>query len=402
MRILLFTGKGGVGKSTIASGTAALAAAAGHRTLVLSTDAAHSLADAFGAPVGPEPTQVAERLFVQQVDAQLRFEQSWAEIQGYLLSVLDVAGVDPLAAEELTVIPGAEEVLALLELRLHALSEEWDLVVVDCAPTAETLRLLALPEALGWYIHRVLPMQRRVVKALRPVLSRSTGVPMPGGSVFDAVERLHAELDEVRQLLSGPGASVRIVLTPESVVLAEARRAYTTLSLYGYRVDGVVANRVFPTAGADDWRAGWVMAQDDVLAQVAESFAGLPLWRSEYRPREPVGVESLAAVARDLYAGADPVASPTVRGPFEVVAVTGGVELRLRLPFVTRDQVDLARSNDELVVTVGSHRRLLTLPTGLSKLSITGARVDDQGVLRVAFGDSAAARAAPGSKVAAR
>ena len=308
MRILLFTGKGGVGKSTVASGTAALAAAAGHRTLVLSTDAAHSLADAFGTTVGPEPTQVADNLFVQQVDAQLRFEQSWAEIQGYLLSVLDTTGMDPVAAEELTVIPGAEEVLALLELRLHALSDDWDLVVVDCAPTAETLRLLALPEALGWYMQRVFPVQQRVVKALRPVLTRAAGVPMPGGSVFDAVERLHAELDEVRDLLSGPDASVRIVLTPEAVVLAEARRAYTTLSLFGYRVDGVVANRVFPAEGADDWRAGWVMAQDAVLAEVTQSFAGVPLWRSEYRATEPVGVAALEDLARALYDGADPVA----------------------------------------------------------------------------------------------
>ena len=184
MRILLFTGKGGVGKSTVAAGTAALAAADGHRTLVLSTDAAHSLADAFGCAGHhrAEPTEVADRLFVQQVDAQLRFEQSWADIQRYLLSILDVAGLDPVAAEELTVIPGAEEVLALLELRLQALSGAWDVIVVDCAPTAETLRLLALPEALGWYMHRVLPVERRVVKALRPVLSRAAGVPMPGDS----------------------------------------------------------------------------------------------------------------------------------------------------------------------------------------------------------------------------
>ena len=185
----------------------------------------------------------------------------------------------------------------------------WDVVVVDCAPTAETLRLLALPEALGWYMQRVLPAERRIVKALKPVLQRAAGVPMPGDDVFDAIERLHAELDEVRSLLSGPDASVRIVLTPEAVVLAEARRAYTTLSLFGYRVDGVVANRVFPAEGADDWRAGWVLAQDDVLSQVRESFAGVPLWRSEYRAFEPVGVEALADLARELYDGSDPVAS---------------------------------------------------------------------------------------------
>ncbi|MBB6626408.1 ArsA family ATPase [Nocardioides sp. KIGAM211] len=389
MRILLFTGKGGVGKSTVAAGTAALAAAGGHRTLVLSTDPAHSLADAFGALVGPEPTEVAPYLFVQQVDAQLRFEQSWAEIQGYLLSVLDVAGVDPVAAEELTVIPGAEEVLALLELRLHALSDEWDVIVVDCAPTAETLRLLALPEALGWYMQRVLPMERRVVKALRPVLQRAAGVPMPGDSVFDAVERLHAELEEVRALLSGPDSSVRLVLTPESVVLAEARRSYTTLSLYGYRVDGVVANRVFPAEGADDWRAGWVVAQDEVLLQAEQSFAGLPIWRSVYRPGEPVGVAALTQLAREVYDGDDPLAVPRGDGPYRVTRSSAGALLRLALPNVVRSDVDLARHGDDLVVTVGSYRRLLTLPSGLSRHRVAGARVE-QGELQVRFVEAAA------------
>lgn len=387
MRILLFTGKGGVGKSTVAAGTAALAADAGHRTLVLSTDAAHSLADAFGVPVGAEPTEVAPRLFVQQVDAQLRFQQSWADIQRYLLSVLDVAGVDPVAAEELTVIPGAEEVLALLELRLHALSGEWDVVVVDCAPTAETLRLLALPEALGWYMERVLPAERRIVKALKPVLTRAAGVPMPGDDVFDAVERLHAELDEVRALLSGPEASVRLVLTPEAVVLAEARRSWTHLSLYGYRVDGVVANRVFP-GGGDPWRAGWVEAQDAVLTQVAQSFAGLPVWRSEYRSAEPVGVDALRTLAADVYAGSDPLATPRGAGPFRVERTTDGALLRLALPLVTRAEVDLARNGDELVLTVGSYRRLLTLPAGLARLDVAGARVVD-GELRVRFAEPA-------------
>lgn len=384
MRILLFTGKGGVGKSTVAAGTAALAAAEGRRTLVLSTDPAHSLADAFGAEVGPEPTPVADCLYVQQVDAQLRFEQSWSEIQRYLLSVLDVAGVDPLAAEELTVIPGAEEVLALLELRLHALSGEWDVIVVDCAPTAETLRLLALPEALGWYMHRVLPVERRVVKALKPVLTRAAGVPMPGDTVFDAVERLHAELDEVQSLLSGEGASVRLVLTPENVVLAEARRSYTTLSLYGYRVDGVVANRVFPADGGDDWRAGWVSAQDEVLARTAQSFTGLPIWRSVYRTAEPVGVPTLTQLARELYDGDDPLAVPPGGGPFRVSRNSRGAVLRLALPNVTRAEVDLARHGDDLVVTVGSYRRLLTLPAGLSRHRVAGARVDD-GELQVRF-----------------
>jgi arsenite-transporting ATPase len=357
------------------------------RTLVLSTDAAHSLADAFGTPVGADPTEVATNLYVEQVDAQLRFEQSWADIQRYLLSVLDVAGMDPVAAEELTVIPGAEEVLALLELRLRARSGEWDLIVVDCAPTAETLRLLSLPEALGWYMARVFPMQRRLVKTLKPVLTRAAGVPMPGDSVFDAMQRLHDELLEVRDLLSGPEASVRLVLTPETVVVAEARRSYTTLSLYGYRVDGVVANRIFPADGADAWRAGWVSAQDSVLADVDASFPGLPVWRSVYRPHEPVGVPALEQLAREVYATAGPAgpfAPPRGEGPFRVARTARGAVAHLALPGASKDEVHLARNGDDLVLTVGSYRRLLTLPQSLARLRIAGARVE-AGELRVRF-----------------
>ena len=222
------------------------------------------------------------------------------------------------------------------------------------------------------------------MKALRPVLSRAAGVPMPGDSVFDAVERLHAELEEVRELLSGPDASVRLVLTPENVVLAEARRSYTSLSLFGYRVDGVVANRVFPAEGADDWRAGWVLAQDEVLELVDASFAGLPIWRSEYRPREPVGIEALSGLAREVYGADDPLAPARGNGPFRLTRHGSGAVLRLALPFVSRSEVDLARNGDELVVTVGSYRRLITLPSALARHRIAGARVE-QGELRVRF-----------------
>ena len=386
MRILLFTGKGGVGKSTLAAATACRSAAAGHRTLVLSTDAAHSLADALDVPATGEPTEAAPNLWVQHVDAQERFERSWRDIQGYLLSVLDVAGVDPVAAEELTVIPGAEEVLALLEVRAQARTGEWDVLVVDCAPTAETLRLLALPEALGWYMTRVLPVERRVVKALKPVLTRAAGVPMPGDSVFDAVERLHAELDDVRTLLTGPEASVRLVLTPESVVLAEARRAYTFLTLFGYTVDAAVVNRVFPAGGADAWRTTWVEAQERVLADAADSFAGLDLRTSVYRDVEPVGHEELLDLAAAVYGGDDPLSGSARRPPLDVRQEAGGRVLALPLPLASRDDVRLARKGDELVVSVASYRRLLTLPSGLARLRVAGARVQD-GELQVRFVD---------------
>lgn len=382
-RVLLLTGKGGVGKTTSAAGLAALAARAGKRALVLSTDAAHSLGDALVTPVGAEPTLVDDGLWAQQVDAQQRFERSWSEIQGYLRTVLDAAGVDPITSEELTVLPGAEEVLALLELRAQARSGRWDLIVVDCAPTGESLRLLALPEALGWYMDRLFGVQRRMVRALRPVLSRAAGVPMPEDAVFAAVERLHADLADVRDLLTGPAASVRLVLTPETVVVAEARRSLTSLSLHGYRVDGVVANRVFPD-GTDAWVAGWAASQAAVLREVRESFAGLPVWRAAYRPAEPVGAPALAVLAQDVYGEDDPFAVPLGPPPIEVERAGDAAVLRLALPFADRSEVQLARHGHELVVTVGSQRRLLALPPVLARQRVEGARVEG-GALRVRF-----------------
>ncbi|HKE51336.1 MAG TPA: ArsA family ATPase [Actinomycetes bacterium] len=389
MRVLLFTGKGGVGKTTAAAATATLAARQGRKTLVLSTDAAHSLGDTFAATVGAEPTEVDDGLFVQHVDAQRRLERSWQQIQHYLLSVLDSAGVDPIEAEELTVLPGAEEVLALLEVRDQVRSGRWDLVVLDCAPTAETLRLLALPEALAWYMNRIFPVERRVIRTLRPVLGRLAGVPMPHEEVFDAFERLHAELAEVRDLLTDPEASIRLVLTPESVVVAEARRTYTSLCLYGYRVDAVIANRVFPAAGADPWRQAWNTAQAAQLAEVDDSFAPLPVYRSPYRSAEPVGVAELAEFGTAAYGTgtrrpADPLAPASAEDPMRVSRDGSSYVLSLALPFADRRELDLARKGDELVLTVGGYRRVLALPAAMARTTVASAELTD-GRLTVRF-----------------
>jgi arsenite/tail-anchored protein-transporting ATPase len=388
-RVLLLTGKGGVGKTTTAAATACLAAAAGRRVLVMSTDGAHSLGDAFDLPVGPAPTPVGAGLWAQHVDAQRRFEESWVEVQRYLATVLDAAGIDPISAEELTVLPGAEEVLALLELRRQVRSGDWDAVVVDCAPTAETLRLLALPEALGWYMDRIFPTNRRVVRALRPVLTRAAGVPMPHDTVFEAVEKLHADLLDLREILTDKHSSVRLVLTPERVVLAEARRSWTTLSLFGYTVDGVVANRVFPDDEHDEWRARWAEAQGRTLQDVHESFAGLRLWTGPYQQSEPVGAEALQHLAGELYGDEDPTELSSGVGPLQLSREGDEVTLTLALPFAHRDEVDLARQADDLIVTVGSHRRVMALPTALRRLELRGARLRD-GALHVRFGGDAA------------
>ncbi|MDX2970062.1 ArsA family ATPase [Kribbella solani] len=401
-RVLLYTGKGGVGKTTSAAGTATLAALRGLRTLVLSTDAAHSLSDAFDSQVGPEPTEIDDLLFVQQIDAQRKFERSWGDIQAYLRSVLHMVGVDPIEAEELTVLPGAAEVLALLEVRDHVRSGRWDVIVVDCAPTAETLRLLALPEVLNWYLDRIFNAERKMMRTFRPFLSRGSSLPMPDDTVFDALRRLQNDLADIRTLLAGPDASVRLVLTPEAVVVAEARRSLTRLSLYGYRVDGVVANRVFPAAGADTWRRQWVAAQRGILEEVADSFRPLPIWESPYRVCEPVGVEELAAFAVEMYGGDDPFARATDETSLWVdrhIDTDGRTyTLTMPLPLASADELELARHGDELIITVGSYRRVLPLPAALARGVVAGARLDD-GRLQVRFAPRETARPVPAAEV---
>ena len=309
-RVLLFTGKGGVGKTTAAAATATLAARSGFKTLVVSTDTAHSLADALGVSVADEPTEVASGLYLYQVDTQKALERQWGELRDYARDVFAELGLDEITAEEITVLPGAEEIIALLELREQALTGRWEVIVIDCAPTAETLRLLALPEALDWHMNRLLPVGRRLLRALSPLVRRLAQVSMPGDHVVGAGERLHRSLLEVRELLTGPGTSVRLVLTPEAVVLAEARRTLTSLSLYGYRVDAVIANRVFPAEGADPWRQRWVEAQSRHLAEVEQSFAPLPIHIVPYLDAEPVGPDALARVAEVMYGDATPSPRP--------------------------------------------------------------------------------------------
>jgi arsenite-transporting ATPase len=382
-RVLLFTGKGGVGKTTASAATAAAAAARGRKVLVLSTDPAHSLADALGVGLGPAPAEVDTGLYAMQVDTQRAFERTWREIQVYLATLLERAGVDALQAEELTVLPGAEEVLALFEVTRQVTTGPWDLVVVDCAPTGETLRLLALPEALSWYVDKVFPAQRRALRAVRPLLSRVSGPAVPGDDVFEAVERLHRELLQVRAVLTAPSTSVRLVLTPEAVVVAEARRTLTSLALYGYRVDGLLANRVFPRSD-DPFLAGWVRAQREQLDAVRRDVAGLPVLTAPYRPMEPVGLRALTELGLELYGADDPCAVVADSGDLiEVRPSPDGFELSLALPLARRRDLDLARAGDELVVTVAGHRRVLALPSALRRCVVAGATLaDDRLVVR--------------------
>src|SRR5437763_11643142 len=254
MRVILFTGKGGVGKTTVAAATAVRSARAGSRTLIMSTDPAHSLADAFEVVIGDTPSEIAPNLWAQQIDAQERLEDNWREIQDYMVQVMNWAGTETIQAEELSVIPGLDEIFSLIDVKTNVASGDYDVLVVDCAPTAETLRLLSLPEIMNWYIERIFPVERRVVRAVRPIVTRMTTLPIAGDRVFAAVERLHRNLEAVKQILTDEDiSSVRLVLNPEKMVIAEARRTYTYLGLFGYRIDAVIVNRVLPPDVTDPY-----------------------------------------------------------------------------------------------------------------------------------------------------
>ena len=398
MRVVLFTGKGGVGKTTSAAATAVQAARQGIKTLVMSTDAAHSLGDALGVDLAtaadnPDPVvdpvvEVEPGLYALQLSAAHSVRRSWRSVQDYLLTVLNTLGVDPVVAEEMTELPGSDEIVALLELRTQVESGPWDLIVVDCAPTAETLRLLALPEALSWHLERLMPAQRGLLRRLHPAAASAAGLPMPAMQVLDSLRRWREALHDIQAILAAESTSVRLVLTPERVVIAESRRTLTSLRLYGFSVDQVMVNRVLPEADPessyDTWLAGWNEAQQRGLSEVRHSFAPLPIVMTPYLAQEPVGADALAALAM---ARSGEIRDVLMTAPAHGMTVQPegvGYLLTLPLPLVTAAEVDLKRRDDELLVAVGDHRRVLSLPSVLRRCVVTGATVRDA-TLRVRF-----------------
>jgi arsenite/tail-anchored protein-transporting ATPase len=406
VRIVLFTGKGGVGKTTLAAATAAHLARSGRKTLVVSTDAAHSLGDALEAQLGGEPSEVDGGLFAAHVDTRALLDGSWGRLQEHLRTLLAGAGVDELAADELTVLPGVEELLALGAVRRVAETGPWDVVVVDCGPTADTLRLLALPEAVSGYLERLFPAHRRAVRGLAGLAAGGTRQERAESALrwdrtADALDALATELVGLRALLSAGRTSVRLVLTPERVVAAETRRTLTALALHGLHVDGMVANRVvpMPSSRAAGPAASWLRERGAEQAAVLADLAGLgvPVRTVEYAAAEPTGVAALLELADGLWAGHiqggdDPAADPGPVAPLMALRRTAGsgtsaeseFELTLHLPGAGAGALDLARVGDELVVTAAGARRLVALPAVLRRCTVTRARLDGDD-LRVTF-----------------
>ena len=386
MRVILVTGKGGVGKTTVSAATAIRAADLGHRTLVMSTDPAHSLADAFQIDLGDEPTIVAPGLEAQQIDSQARLEDSWGEVRDHLTDLFDWSGLKGIEAEELTVFPGMDEIFALATVRDHTRSGEYDAIIVDCAPTAETLRLLSLPEVLSWYMEKMFPIGRRVAKVVRPVLSRVTTIPVADDRVFDAVARFYERLDGIREILADSDiTSARLVMNPEKMVIAEARRTYTYLGLFGYAVDAAVVNRVLPDAVNDPYFKRWREIQGEHLESVEDAFADVDVRRLRLFDEEMVGVDKLRLIGDELYGDTDPLDRLAENVPFRVDDDGDNVVLVLAVPFADKSEVDVLRHADELFITVGPYRRSFVLPDSLKRRQVRRAQLVG-GELRVTFG----------------
>jgi arsenite-transporting ATPase len=384
-RTILYTGKGGVGKTSVAAATARRCAAAGLRTVVLSTDPAHSLSDSLDAQLGGEPVPCGDLLWGQEVSAQDELERNWAGVQDWLGDLLVARGVDRISAEELTVPPGMDELFSLLAIKRHHESGAYDAVIVDCAPTGETLRLLSFPDVARWWLDKVFPQQGRILDAARPFARAVLDVSLPGTEVFDDVQRLVRNLIAMNEILrDNEHVSVRLVMTPDRMVVDEARRTFTYLNLYGYLTDAVVVNRVFG-AEAGDYFGAWRAKQQEQLASVRDAFAPVPVLQAPYFDEEVVGGAMLDRLGDALFADA-PAAHAlhhhSVSERLELAA--DGATLRLDLPFAQRGDISLKRLGAELIVRVDGHKRTMLLPPALDDLEPTGAAFAD-GALTISF-----------------
>ena len=385
-RTILYTGKGGVGKTSVAACTARACAASGLRTLVISTDPAHSLSESLGANLGSEPSAVEDRLWGQEVNAQEEMERHWSGVQDWLGEVFIERGLDRVSAQELTVPPGMDELFSLLRLQAAHESPDWDAIIVDCAPTGETLRLLSFPEVARWWIDKVFPLERQILAAARPLARSLLDIQLPSSAVFADIQRLSANLIAMNEILRDrERCTVRLVMNPDKMVIGEAMRTFTYLNLYGYLTDAVIVNRVFP-AEVGDYFAGWRRVQEEHLALVRSAFAPVPVLCAPYFDQEVLGVEMLERLAGAVFGadGLDPAAVLHDSLTQELRVSEEGAHLRLLLPFAHKGDISLKKIGLELIVGVDGYRRTIILPSALAAFQPSGATFEN-GALDVTF-----------------
>ncbi len=387
MRIIVHTGKGGVGKTSISAATALRCAEMGLKTLVISTDTAHSLADALDVKIGPEPIHIQGNLWAQEVDVRYSMEKYWGKFQEYMVTLFTQRGIEEIVAEEVTLLPGLEEGAHLLWINKFYEDGEFDVLVVDAAPTAETLRLLSLPDATRWWLEKIISLASgRAGRLLRPLSRLAMGAELPDDDAWQAVKLLFDTLDRVRELMADPTmSSIRLVINAEKMVIKETQRTFTYLNLYGYPTDAVICNRLIPDDVTDPYFDAWKDSQIENLKLVAEAFGQLPLLKAPLFDREMGGVDTLRALADELYADTNP-ARVMFAGQTHTIEkdANGGYFLRVPLPFANKDDMDVYRSADELTLRVGPYRRNIVLPYSLHNMEIGDAHFEEA-VLNIHF-----------------
>ena len=385
MRVLLYTGKGGVGKTTVAAASAVRSAELGYRTIILSTDTAHSLSDCFDIPLCNEPRPIAQNLWGQETEMSKTLETYWSEIQEWMSALLAWRGMEQIMADEMVVLPGMEELANLLYIVHYHDSGEYDVVIVDCAPTGETLRFLSFPEHLRWWMEKLFPLERKAASLLRPLVRPLLDIPFPEDAVFQSARRLFQELARMRALLTdAEKASLRLVVNPEKMVIKEAQRTFTYFNLYGYATDLIICNRLIPRGVEDRYFESWKESQARNFQILEECFAPLPILAVPLLEQEVVGMAMLKVMAEALYGDRDPTQVFFTGQAQDIEREDGHYVLTLNLPFVTKADVSLMRSGDELVVQVGSFRRNIILPRTLVGLPVKDAKFEGER-LRIRF-----------------
>jgi arsenite/tail-anchored protein-transporting ATPase len=386
-RTILYTGKGGVGKTSVAVATARRCAAAGLRTVVMSTDPAHSLSDSLEAELGGEPTPCGDNLFGQEVQAQEEMERNWDGVQEWLGELMTDRGVDAISAEELTVPPGMDELFSLLQIKRHHEEDGFDCLIVDCAPTGETLRLLSFPDVATWWLEKVFPFERRLMSAARPFARGLFDVPLPSDAVFENVERLVRNLVAMNEILRDRDTtSIRLVMNPDRMVVKEAMRTFTYLNLYGYLTDAVVVNRVLPEEAAPKggYFEAWRAVQAEQMELVASAFAPVPILTAPWLDQEVIGPVMLDRLADEVFGETDPAEILHKELSQELSGQNGKATLRLALPFAERGDIELKKIGLEVIVRVGGQKRTIILPPTMAPYATSGARFED-GALEVTF-----------------
>ena len=385
MRVILYTGKGGVGKTSIASATACKIAEEGKKVLIMSTDQAHSLGDSFDVKLSNEPIKVSENLYAMEIDSIIENERVWGNIKGYIEKLKMLKSDKTIETEELLVFPGFEELLSLIKIKEVYDEGVYDVLIVDCAPTGETMSLLKFPDLFKWWMEKFFPIKRKAAKFVKPVVEATVKIPLPDDKVFDDIDKLYQKIDELHKLmLNKDVVSIRIVTTPEKIVVKEAKRSFSYLHLFDYNVDGIFINRIFSKESLEGYFEKWANIQKNTIKDIEESFKGIPIFKLELMNHELRKYTHLKEAGDKLYGDFDPSNVLFKEKIFDVKSEDGNYILEIKMPFIDKNEIKLSQNEDEIIISIKNERRGFVLPTKLQSKEISTARYDD-GKLNIYF-----------------